>query len=364
MVNRTKHGLLRRLRKDLQDTLDGHKNIGGDRSVGINLLLTKKCNFQCAHCMFRSGPEQPALYMSHQVLRDIDQFAADLQELGFFVSYNLVGGEPSLNLPKFAEICELVNEFGKPVEMTTNGWWIEKVKNLNAFARAVFPLAISGTLEHIRVSNSVYHQPHRKERSRWANGTPAILDEVHCWAREEGFTSEMYTDDPEEEKLEYLPLHWSAIEELSKLVYLQGGDEYKSNKVSPVGRALDNQFGSQEGYCAPKDNLLFTFNPDGTLHDFCCNGGNVPAGRAADRLALLWRRFLYMGHLLSKYPKTPGKSDHGERCTRCVETGAAWLKEQERQIGWTRAWSTPDQWTSAVDALGTLHKEKVWTNAK
>ena len=66
--------------------------------VLINLLLTHKCNLKCAHCMMEAGPDRPAAYMSEDAWLDIAGFAAELKQLGLSVEYNMVGGEPTLNL--------------------------------------------------------------------------------------------------------------------------------------------------------------------------------------------------------------------------------------------------------------------------
>jgi hypothetical protein len=320
-------------------------------TVGINLLLTKKCNFKCDQCMFRSGPQEQSLYMSYDVWSQILSFASQLGELGLQVEYNMVGGEPTLNMPKFKDFCTWIgyDAHEHQVEMTTNGWWLKHVDNIVSFTQAVGMMALKDQLSSIRISDSPFHTPWRSEKAAARMRTligGRLDDYITEWAWEDRDDGSGDLDSDERDEQVYRGLDSSKVSAVSKLTHVdcqRGGHD----GVTPTGRAGDFQLGAASGHCQRHDSILFTFNPDGSLHDFCCNGGKVKAGHASDGLALLWRRISYMDFIHRKVPTHENKS--GERCRQCEYLGREWRKSSTRDYALTAKFGTPRLFESALE---------------
>ena len=57
------------------------------QDVGINLLLTRRCNFTCGHCMYECGPNRGP-WMSHEVLSAVqDQIRAAFADGALIVNW-------------------------------------------------------------------------------------------------------------------------------------------------------------------------------------------------------------------------------------------------------------------------------------
>ena len=327
------------------------QRISDSGSITVNLLLTRKCQYQCGHCMFSSSPTMPGDQMRWDDLNAIKSFIdqinekADEYDTDLHWSINLVGGEPTLDKDHFARTIDQVSRWGHQVEMTTNGWWLEDPQNIVKFSRAVWAHLDSEML--IRISNSEYHLPWRSPElqqffeplvgrkpsysARPVNPLVGLLEDKidQMWSEAEDKEYCVKT----ESDTYYIDV--LKVNAENDLIYIDN-QRMGTRNVSPVGRAKKNQFGDQDGLCHSTDDVKFTFMPTkegarpGRLYDPCCNGGKVPLGFADEGLRLLIKRYLYMEALHSTFP---GKDLHGARCWACPSFGAKWMKQlDEKEI--------------------------------
>jgi hypothetical protein len=147
--------------EEWRDALTG----GEDREVTFTILLTKRCGFACAHCMFAAGPRGEARWMPAGVLDEVLLAATTFRDWGFRTRLNLLGGEPTLDLERFALIHSHISHHplshDLEMEMTTNGWWLRSWKDTCRFAGIVGEAVAREELA-IRISNSTWHDPFRK----------------------------------------------------------------------------------------------------------------------------------------------------------------------------------------------------------
>jgi hypothetical protein len=342
--------------------------------IHVNLLLTRRCNYSCFHCMYASGPTMPSDQMRWEDLQEIEGFLRELAkhlktDTNFTV--NLVGGEPTLDMEHFGRTLEIVSEWEfereswnvcPSLEMTTNGWWLENAESCAAFGNIVRKYWDDERLR-VRISDSPYHQKFRSqslarlfERNRAAvekarnsygssnNGHGPILGHL------EELNYDLYGECDEEGNYS---MDWATERKLSGIAGVQEGIEkyllyvewqgQGEEKISPVGRAKVNGIGWQDGACHATSDVKFTFMPTkegerpGRLYDPCCNGGRVPLGFADEGLGLLLKRIAFMEALHKKYPSPETSWNNmnplqGERCRQCPSFGAKWLRENKEKI--------------------------------
>lgn len=344
--------------------------------------------------MFVAGPEMPAAYMVPSVMSQIVQAMEDIrQELvlagrmheGTKVNYNLVGGEPTLDMENFATCVQYLAWGDQDMEMTTNGWWLRSTETIVQFLNAVRPWYLRFNEGTIRISDSPYHRTFRTPEeikvlawSGWSRArdesdvwdlmsrltegdddTPRSVDCPECQEHvlEEDFSEHMLgacgvsrgalydalsdaQDQAREERLdETLQSQLSEMlvgRHLSLHVDHQAGD---SDHVSPVGRArADHIAATQDGHCGKHESeLKFTFQPDGSIYDFCCNGGKVAGGHARDGSQLLYNHLDFMSLLFEHYPvrdnpKLWGWNNpwQGERCRGCSHVARQWREREDK----------------------------------
>lgn len=314
--------------------------------VCINLLLTRECNYECAHCMYASGPKMPKDQLRWEDLSEIREFVQSLANAlspNTNFKINLVGGEPTLDIEHFQKVLQIVsgwehpNDGGIEIETTTNGHWLETPEKTAEFSRSVRWLLAEERLT-IRISNSLYHQPFRSEslKQRFKRNT-------HKTQYGGVITSlDNILSDMLEELIEENWTSWEieALREYAQenLIYI-ANFVAEENKVSPVGRARLNELGWQDGSCSATGDVKFTFQPTkegqrpGRIYDACCNGGKIELGFADEGIKLLHRRIHYMDALHQAYPISTNSPKEnpgcGERCRNCASFAAKWVKENK-----------------------------------
>ena len=338
------------------------EEILGITEVHVNLLVTRRCNYECAHCMYAAGPKLPGEYMRYEDVAEVLEFIRKLREVlpDANFSVNFVGGEPTLDMDRLENVIRWIQEDPDiSIEMTTNGWWLESLDTTVDFYQKIFPY-FSETESLIRISHSPYHQPFRSESLNRTLGSVTlrnsassfhdVLEErIQCFEEEIFEDTVDMTDDEMHERnyaMEthrglgeaYGFLHESSAEYLYLDHQLSGSD-----KVSPVGRARGSSIvpANQDGSCHKVNDVKFTFMPTkegerpARLYDPCCNGGKVYLGWADEGLDLLIRRYLFMESLHATYrePRVPGYGYRnlleGKRCYNCPSFGAKWLRENK-----------------------------------
>ncbi len=261
----------------------------------INLLLTRRCNFQCDHCMYSASPKLPGAYMSNEVLDAARRQAEVLWRNEIAVTVNLIGGEPTLNMDEFKRCLDHVMRWATSVEMTTNGWWLEKDDDIRRFLKIVSPYVNGdgdGDGFAVRISNDPYHDVFRSPdlqstdalRRRvyqiWESG---ILDRTKYCVQPAGgwlvITVIIAPDAGEklEEQFEEL-VDFYIPEPDPEAPWLYVDSPITPDQVRPMGRGFYVAYGDPK-YCSPD---YLSYLPDGRLMDICCGGSWCEFGTIFD----------------------------------------------------------------------------------
>lgn len=122
-----------------------YQYLGKKRPVIAYLLLTNRCNLKCRYCFV----EVNTIYKTDFTLDEWKQTVWNLKKRGC-VSVALMGGEPMM-YEGFAELVDYCHELDLNVDVTTNGYYVEKhletVKKLNSVM-----LSMDGTRECMEVN--------------------------------------------------------------------------------------------------------------------------------------------------------------------------------------------------------------------
>ena len=133
--------------------------ISGNRSFQLEqcyLLLTRRCNLSCTHCI-RSSDSSFNEYIKLEL---VNRIIADLSSKFPYATLLLSGGEPTLH-PDFGEIVQLALNSFKKVIVNTNGMNLKRLKqiNLKKTHNLEIQISIDGDLslhESIRGNNTFY----------------------------------------------------------------------------------------------------------------------------------------------------------------------------------------------------------------
>jgi hypothetical protein len=266
--------------------------------LGIGLMLTEYCPFQCKHCMFSCSSKVPKTYMSDETIRKI---ACQWREIYWAIEHgavypgmngvrdfyvddiNLIGGEPVADLDEFERCLRTAHEeFGAMTtfEMTTNGWWLSTNETAYRFMQIVAPYIDSnGTGDdfHVRISGTRYHD---EFRPRWLKGEYRLNERL-----EQIFSG---LDCPEEYQDAYL-----APKPHPGDPWIYVGGDLETQHVVPVGRGADfgqasntdRWYGDPQTICGPNSLI---YDPQGNLRDICCRGSKACFGSADDNPWVLY----------------------------------------------------------------------------
>lgn len=157
------------------------QSIADNGSMEISLLLTEQCSFECGHCCYSCGPHSRAGYMTNEVLDDVIRVRSELRSVGIYPSYNIIGGEPTLNMNEMRRCLDYLRHYGdEPIYITTNGWWFTSPYRRYQFFDTVLRYWDPYNEDFfVRISNDKYHDEFRK--------TPIVfiqnfLEEMDGWA--------------------------------------------------------------------------------------------------------------------------------------------------------------------------------------
>jgi len=106
-------------------------------TVLIELLITRKCNYRCKHCMYNCSPDDSPIYMSDEILAKVKKQIDFLNNIGLPTCINLVGGEPTINFSKFEHIFKEVETWDTFITIGTNAWWLDKPILVDRFFKLV-----------------------------------------------------------------------------------------------------------------------------------------------------------------------------------------------------------------------------------
>lgn len=289
-----------------------YKHAREDQQI-ISLMLTEQCNFACSHCFYGCSPNSPKGYMSQEVLDALRRAIFDLNKLEIDVSLNLIGGEPTLNLPEFERIfdwAESLVEIPEVVlEMTTNGWWLQRPEPCRRFLQIVRRAALSyGGRENgftIRISGDRFHQENRPSYVKMkqmleelfeygsVNDEPVAWGEIwecnDCGRSGSGYVDECpdpdcASQDITTDQQEYISLPENDPND--PWIYVE--DDLNYHNVIPSG--IRGQFGGNELTCSRKHYShahALTFHTNGQHGDGCCRGSEMPFGDVNDHPLVL-----------------------------------------------------------------------------
>jgi radical SAM protein with 4Fe4S-binding SPASM domain len=115
----------------------------------VGLLLTFRCNAECRHCFFASGPHRDEVMSTDLGIKAIDEAAVLGAE---WISFT--GGEPFLELALLEPLIAFANELGLKTEIVSNGFWAETPEKAES---ALMPLWGLG-LDVLNLSIDDFHQ--------------------------------------------------------------------------------------------------------------------------------------------------------------------------------------------------------------
>ena len=273
------------------------------------------------------------------------------------MDFNLVGGEPTLNLNVLEMTLRMVSQFSdRDIQMTSNGWWLRTPESFGNVMDILGPYLESDRL-HLRISSSPFHDVYRSEKevNRLLHGYRLASDIVNCFEdlREKAFKSyvarnptecpacdKSLTPDDwdcyecphcEEDLLDHRYAYEDRIPAIQRIykgaAALEAADgnfyvdRQDSRGLSNTGRAAINQMATRGGDCGwAESTLKWTFKPGARVHDFCCSGGPSEGGHATEGLKLLLRRTLLLQDLHDEFPeqRIVMKDDNSfSRCEAC-----------------------------------------------
>jgi organic radical activating enzyme len=286
----------------------------------IEQFLTKKCNFECAHCMYNCSPRSSNDFVSDVELSKLKKQVDFLQSLGIHVTINLLGGEPTLFFDKLKHVVDLVASWNVGISMPTNGWWLEKEKNTDRFFD-IFE-------KHLAYNNS------RKDSNNGNGLCIWISSEKYHSQFQKGNNNKQYFDNLfNSKKYRYLlpdyEKPWIFWQILGDNYYInpKGRGEGISNALQYIQRyeyENSNFCWNEFNFYALKatsqtDNIHYEL--DGSISDTCMFGSDYRGiGNVDDNI-------LYVIALLNKY-RVWRQHIGGYNCYNCRTMFERWMKEE------------------------------------
>jgi hypothetical protein len=116
--------------------------------IGVHLLLTYECNFECDHCFVWGSPRQQGTLSPEQICEVLAQSA----RLGTVEWIYFEGGEPFLYRAELVEAVQRAHRMGFRVGIVSNAFWATTPAEATA---CLEPLA--GRVEDLSISSDLYH---------------------------------------------------------------------------------------------------------------------------------------------------------------------------------------------------------------
>lgn len=118
--------------------------------ANVGLLMTRKCQVTCPHCIIQAGPHQTEEICLEDACKWITEAA--VYRGGHIEVLSLTGGEPFFNLDHIKRISDHAEMKGMYVSAVTNAYWASSKEE------AVRVLMHNSAIRMISVSTDVYHQ--------------------------------------------------------------------------------------------------------------------------------------------------------------------------------------------------------------
>ena len=116
--------------------------------VGLHLLLTYTCNYECSHCFVWGGPSQTGT----MTVESIQHILNEADALGTIEWIYFEGGEAFLYYPILQAGIRLARESGYKVGIVSNAYWATTDADALEWLR---PLA--GSVDDLSISSDAYH---------------------------------------------------------------------------------------------------------------------------------------------------------------------------------------------------------------
>lgn len=120
-----------------------------ERYLSLGIIIDEKCNIQCEHCCFSSGPKSTMHLDDATILSIVDE-AAQIDEI---TAVGLSGGEAMLRKDLVLEVVRRVSRSGKKATLTSNGFWGVTSKR----AKDVVNDLLSAGLSFLTISYDDFH---------------------------------------------------------------------------------------------------------------------------------------------------------------------------------------------------------------
>lgn len=125
------------------DEVDASKNLGFPTITQIDIVTTRKCNFNCRHCFINKQDG-----FSEYSELDVNQWKQILDKLCKFGLYSVVitGGEP-LVYPQLLELLDYINTLNVEIKLLTNGYLIDEnfVKRVSKYKNFSIQVSLDGS---------------------------------------------------------------------------------------------------------------------------------------------------------------------------------------------------------------------------
>ena len=252
----------------------GEEFIGSVSRVTLTLLVTERCNYQCAHCLYACSPARPSLYMPDEVLEHVGRALEECGRIDDLPVLNVIGGEASIDLPELSRVIRWIGSLRSAfrLSMVSNGWWLQNPRSLAKVADAIKPLwEMDAENLRIGISNTPWHDrfrtPHLQAILR--HGKLAdILEQMERWHP----AAEVRLLDGSQRR---------AIAEMAEAareekLYVQHRYNTTFGLIC-MGRAEENGMGRRSHSCSA-DDLSLTIWPDGSIRHICDGAGKIRFG--------------------------------------------------------------------------------------
>ena len=87
--------------------------------LSLGIIIDEKCNIQCEHCCFSSGPNSTMHLDDSTILSIVDE----AMQIDQITAVGLSGGEAMLRKDLVLEVVRRVSNAGKKATLTSNGFW-------------------------------------------------------------------------------------------------------------------------------------------------------------------------------------------------------------------------------------------------
>jgi MoaA/NifB/PqqE/SkfB family radical SAM enzyme len=118
----------------------------------VGLLITERCNIECSHCWFESGPER----MGRMTLEEASSYIDQAREIPTVEWISFTGGEPFLLPDMLKDLIGYASDRGLRTECVTNCFWAESEER----ALGLLQRLEGAGLDAINISADDFHQRH------------------------------------------------------------------------------------------------------------------------------------------------------------------------------------------------------------